>query len=224
MPRSKKEDRPGRPGGRRLRRAASGLGLLAALWAAGLVAFVAALPRGLEEIQAADGIVVLTGGADRLDVAMGLLNDHKGKRLLISGVHPDTTREDIRQLVGASVMRFDCCVDLDRTALNTNGNAVETARWARGHDYSSLIVVTASYHMPRSLLEFQQEMPDVALVPMPVFPDKVSIDEWWHKPMTARLLVSEYTKYLLTRARVAFYAATGQNRRTDTQVAIHRPA
>jgi len=54
---------------------------------------------------------------------------------------------------------FECCVDLDYTAVNTIGNAVETRRWALNHGFHSLVVVTSNYHMPRAMLELSHQLP-----------------------------------------------------------------
>ncbi|MBI3452025.1 MAG: YdcF family protein, partial [Rhodospirillales bacterium] len=82
------------------------------------------------------------------------------------------TQADLKRLVHGGP-RFDCCADLGRTAANTHGNAAETAAWVRGHHYRRLVIVTASYHMPRALREFAAEMPGVMLQPYPVEPDGI---------------------------------------------------
>ena len=62
--------------------------------ALGFPIFVASLARAPVDPAPADGIVVLTGGEDRLPAAVKLLQAHKGSRLLISGVHQETTRKE----------------------------------------------------------------------------------------------------------------------------------
>lgn len=155
------------------------LAILAAVvlaYVVGFIVFVTSLPKPPDSVRRADGIVALTGGDARLIAAELLFESGIGKRLLISGVHPETTRGEIKQLVhGGS--RFDCCVDLGFEATNTHGNAMEAADWARTHHFHSLVVVTANYHMPRSLLEFADVMPDTKLIPYPV--EQTEID---HKP------------------------------------------
>jgi uncharacterized SAM-binding protein YcdF (DUF218 family) len=174
-----------------------------ALWLGGFLAFVNSLPSEPREPPAdADGIVALTGGKDRLIAAMALLSAHKGKRLLISGVHQGTPREDLKTLLEDPNDQFDCCVDVDRAARNTLGNADETARWARDHGFRSLIVVTAQYHMPRSLLELGHALPNCRLTPYPVVPSNLVKRPWWD-PRVVRLLASEYTKYLMSGLRIA---------------------
>ena len=81
-----------------------------------------------------------------------------------------------------AVQRFDCCADLGFSAANTHGNAAEAAAWTQAHGYHRLVIVTASYHMPRSLAEFSAEMPGVELEPWPVEPDGVDLKAWWHDP------------------------------------------
>lgn len=155
-----------------------------------------------ERAKGADAIVVLTGGAARLETGMRLLDHGHGKRLLISGVNPNIDHEEIRKLIDpAYLARFDCCVDLDTSAANTIGNATETARWAVDHNYHRIIVVTASYHMPRALAEMNRAAPQVTWIPQEVYPAGVHIADWWRWPGSARLLLSEYVKYLAMEIR-----------------------
>ena len=151
---------------------------------------------------AADGIVTLTGGPDRIRTGMALLNQGAAPRLLISGVFQNTSREDLKPYIGRSMAKFDCCVDVGRVARNTIGNAQETAEWARKNGYKRLIIVTAAFHMPRSMLELRDAMPGVELIPYPVVSTSEHLDGWWQRPATIRKLSFEYTKYLLTRVRL----------------------
>ena len=112
----------------------------------------------------ADGIVALTGGPDRITVAYRLLDEGKGMRLLITGVHPDVTPISLKNIVPGDAEKFDCCVDLGRMAENTIGNAAETADWVRRNDYRSVILVTSTYHLPRARLELRRAMPTVEIV------------------------------------------------------------
>jgi len=152
----------------------------------------------------ADGIVALTGAASRIPDAIELLAAERGKRLLITGVHRATSASEIARLTPLYSKFFTCCIDLDRSALNTFGNALETKRWAREHGFNSLIVVTSNWHMPRAMAEIQHQLPDVALIAYPVISEKVKTEPWWENISTARFLVAEYLKYLfaLTRMRL----------------------
>jgi uncharacterized SAM-binding protein YcdF (DUF218 family) len=188
------------------------IGPLAA--AAGLVAF--ALTAGFfwfaahvadEQIvlnRSADGIVALTGGAARITDAVELLAAGRGRRLLISGVNPTTHSSELSHLVPAYQRVFSCCVDLDYSAVNTIGNALETRRWVRQHGFHSLVVVTSNYHMPRAMVELAHQLPDVTLIAFPVVPEKRRGEPWWSSPATAKILVNEYLKYIVTVVRTRF--------------------
>ena len=156
--------------------------------------------RSVEDVERpapapADGLVVLTGGADRIQDALQLLEQGKGKRLLISGVNIHSTMEDFRRRWPGRDRLFECCVDLDYQARNTYGNAIEGARWAHKRGYHSVILVTASYHLPRAMLEFSHAMPDIAVRGTPVVPEASRLHRWWQDPTLARLMVLEFVKY-----------------------------
>ncbi len=180
------------------------LGFFLAVLIGGFFFFVANIPQNrTSPTTKADAIVVLTGGAARIEAALGLLkNDHAG-RLLITGVHPQTTKRILADKLSEYDALFECCVDIDHRALNTVGNAIETGRWAREKGVGSLIVVTSSYHMSRALQELARVMPDVVLTSYPVVPENVRIEAWWKHTGTLQLLASEYLKYLASLARQA---------------------
>ncbi|WP_319798575.1 YdcF family protein [Nitrobacter sp.] len=169
----------------------------------GFVGFLSQL-RGVETKPAsnADGIVVLTGGSSRISDAIELLAGGYGKRLLISGVHPTNGVSDISRSLPDSQRLLTCCVDLDRSAVNTRSNASETRRWVDERGFHSLIVVTSNYHMPRAIVELSHAMPDITLIPFAVIGDKWREEPWWTSGATLRLLLSEYVKYLAAEARV----------------------
>lgn len=174
----------------------------AAALVAGFGSFVVQLPT--EEItlrEHADGIVVFTGGASRVSDAMELLARGHGRRLLISGVYPRNSPGEISRSLPEHNRLIECCVDLDRFATNTRGNAVETRRWVREQAFLSLIVVTSNYHMPRALAELSRAMPDVRLVPFPVIGDRWRTDVDWAGGVRARLLLSEYAKLVVAEMR-----------------------
>lgn len=175
----------------------------AVLLAAGFFWFVWQIKD--EEIRLdrkADGIVVLTGAATRIPDAIGLLTGEYGKRLLITGVNRTTSAREIARLTLLNERVFACCIDLDRSALNTLGNAIETRRWARDRGFSSLIVVTSNWHMPRALIELAHQMPDTTLVAFPVVSEKIKSEPWLTNIEIARLLFSEYLKYVFAVVRI----------------------
>ncbi|MFN3656769.1 MAG: YdcF family protein [Pseudolabrys sp.] len=173
--------------------------------AVGFVFFSLSIPN--EEVRIdreADGIVVLTGAAARIPDAIELLAGERGKRLLITGVHHTIGAREIARLTPLYSKYFICCIDLDRSALNTFGNALETRRWAHAHNFTSLIVVTSNWHMPRAMAELAHQLPEVELVAYPVISEKVKTEPWWQYADTARLLFAEYLKYLFAHVRMRF--------------------
>lgn len=190
-----------------LRRLLLLISLLAVLWLAGLVGFAAltaALPRFNPEPTTlqADAIVVLTGGSERIRAGVDLLaNKHAGK-LFISGVHTGAKMPEV--LAGVSVDRSlqQCCITLGYRALDTAGNAREVAAWLeKNQTITSIILVTAHYHMPRSLLEFRRQLPGLTIIAWAVAPARVQTDHWWQHDATLSLFLNEYHKLLAAFAR-----------------------
>jgi uncharacterized SAM-binding protein YcdF (DUF218 family) len=171
----------------------------------GFAWFVWRLPdRQVALDRDADGIVVLTGGSSRVTEALELLAAGRGKRLLISGVNPGTTTTGIAHENPHYDRLFVCCVDLDYSAINTLGNAVQARLWAESHGFHSLIVVTSAYHMPRALAELSHQLRGITLIPYPVVSDRLRTAPWWSDGDTTRAVVSEYIKFLFAEVRMRF--------------------
>jgi uncharacterized SAM-binding protein YcdF (DUF218 family) len=179
-----------------IRRLLPAVALLAAGLAAGFAWFSAEAARPAPPPPRSDGIVVLTGGAGRVELALRLLAEGRAGRLLVSG----TGRGELPDLIAAAGLNPTVSahvspgqVTLGRGARSTRGNARETADWAAAHGLGSLIVVTSGYHMRRALWELRRTLPpSVVLHPAPLVP---------HLPdgqdqVPLRLLASEYAKWL----------------------------
>lgn len=186
-------------------------GLAALAWLAGLVVFAQSLPRGEAPVEGAgvdavplettDAIVVLTGGSERLATGIALLRRDLGHKLFISGVYRGVDVQELLHMSRQAPVDLECCIVLGYAADDTEGNAVETAEWVRREGYGTLRLVTANYHMPRSLVEFRRALPEVRIVPHAVASPNVRVDRWFLWPGTAALLAEEYNKYLLARLR-----------------------
>ena len=180
--------------------------LLIGLWIYGFVGFVddvqAMREPGIEANLGyadapTDAIVVLTGGSERVMTGLELLESGKGKKLFISGVHKNLNLDEILGSQPVPPPLRECCIALGYQAGSTKGNAGETRDWMQQEGYKSLRLVTANYHMKRSLLLFHQAMPDIAIIPYPVAPESVILSEWWQHPRTFELLAIEYNKFLI---------------------------
>lgn len=171
---------------------------LIAAWLLGFGYFALTLPPAVPEgaTPKSDGIIVLTGGAGRLEAGLALLEAKVADRMLISGVNPVVEPRELSALTGTEEALFDCCVDLDRAAPNTAGNATESNLWAQAHGYHTLVLVTADYHMPRSLILFRRAMPGATIFAHPVK------GEW-----PVLYLANEYNKYVFTVIGEAFKRA-----------------
>ena len=176
--------------------------VLAVGWLGGLLLFVTSVTQMQEpaitpDLVAADGIVVLTGGSERLNVGIDLLKANKGRKLLVSGVNPTISQDKI--LAGQDVPQRlrDCCILMGRMADNTIGNAEETRTWIAAEGLKSIRLVTANYHMPRSLYIFRRALSGITVIPHPIMPDSVKLTRWWEGSGTTSLLINEYNKFLL---------------------------
>jgi uncharacterized SAM-binding protein YcdF (DUF218 family) len=149
----------------------------------------------------ADAIVVLTGGSQRLVQAVQLLKSGAAERLLISGVHPATSSQQIRRMTQGSESLFKCCVDIGHQALDTNGNAYEAVSWIHAHGYRHVLVVTSNYHMPRSLYEFEVLDPQTDFIAYPVVNSDLKASNWLTNTQVLRMMVGEYLKLNAARLR-----------------------
>lgn len=199
------EDGPGQgPRSNRVMRVAvTAFGITLALLVFGFALFAASVMRDQPLPEGnADGIIVLTGGDYRISEGGRLLQQGRASRMLISGVNPTTSRDDLIRLSGLEAATFSCCVDVGYAAQDTAGNAEEARTWAQGRKLSRLFVVTSIYHMPRSLAELALALPGVELIPDAVITRKFRNPAWWLHPGAARLLLSEYVKFLPVAARL----------------------
>ena len=197
-----KTDHKHRPERRMIMRLGGVLAMLGAAWAGGLFWFAASIPEAVSDPAArTDAIVVLTGGSGRLGAGLELLSVDRARKLFVSGVYRGVDVAKLLELARRTPEELRCCVEIGYSADNTAGNAAETATWMRKQGYRSLRIVTANYHMPRSLLEFGFVMPATMLIAHPVFPAHVKRDRWWAWPGTAYLIVSEYNKFILAWLR-----------------------
>jgi len=197
------------------RRIVHALLLVLVVWLGGFLAFAAAIPATVRNPdQPVDAIVVLTGGDVRLAEGFALLDKGLAKKLLISGVSSGVDMPALLQTLNGSTQPsqavLDCCVTLGYDARSTEGNARESLRWLGENNFTTIRLVTANYHINRSLLEFRRAMPGITIVANPVFPRQMQDPYWFAHPGTVFLLFNEYHKYLAAAAR-ARIADAGNN-------------
>lgn len=175
---------------------------LGVLWLGGLVLFTQRIPMGPQDTSTkTDGIVVFTGGKARLREGFVLLQEGYAPKLLISGVNKDATLKDLKSAAKVDFPLPQHQITLDFQADDTIENADEAAKWAIKHDMKSLRLVTSNYHMPRSLLELHQELPNVEIIPHPVVAKSFHMSKWWLDREVMMNVLREYNKYLFALLR-----------------------
>tara|TARA_Y100001936_G_C16085055_1_gene681041 strand:- start:2052 stop:2642 length:591 start_codon:yes stop_codon:yes gene_type:complete len=181
-------------------RLVSGILFICLIWIFGLIWFVSEVPKNpTNDETKTDAIIVLTGGTGRLETGLQLLSEGHARLLFVSGVARGVDVQALLRLVRRKPNDFACCIAVGYQADNTAGNAHETTEWITKNKLSSLRLVTANYHMPRSLFEFRRAMPDIKILPHPVFPPQFKRENWWRWPGTAQLLASEFNKFLIAK-------------------------
>ena len=170
---------------------------LAVVWCGGLIWFASLVNQAPQDTSTiTQALIVLTGGTERVAAAVDLLKQGKAEKLLISGVNKKVDWVLLAQTVDELPNDLADKIVLGHVACNTRQNALESKDWLERNRFQSVRLVTASYHMPRSMSEFKNVMPDMKIISHPIFPQTVKHNEWWKWPGTFALIVSEYMKFL----------------------------
>lgn len=194
-------------------------------WGAGMGFFTALTGRIPQTHDTADAIIVLTGGADRIEAGFDLLKTGRARRLFISGVHPDVSDSDLKARWTGPSAGYECCVKLGRSARDTFGNANEVAAFLREESARSAIVVTADYHLPRALLLLEAAAADIRFSAFPVRAPRARATQWWSDADAFRRVSLEFLKYCAVAVRdaargrsvwpLALRASAGDNSHRD---------
>ena len=194
------------------------------LFVAGFVGFIRAA-KNFETVgfssSEIDGVVVLTGGQDRIAEGVDVLASGRVKRLLISGVNPDVTIADLTRDVPKLRDYSECCVDLGYSAQNTLGNADEARVWAQQLNFQSLLIVTSSYHMPRAMAEMQHALPGTQIVPHVVVREGQRGSAARIGSEDFRLYFLEYVKFLAAQGRFLITPAPAKSSNGASKAAFY---
>jgi uncharacterized SAM-binding protein YcdF (DUF218 family) len=181
-----------------------GLLVVLGLTLASFQKFVLTLPNDDTKLPAPiDGLVVATGGQLRIQKGVELLAGGKADRMLISGVGKGITKELLKENLAISNRQarfFDCCVEIEFTATDTNGNAQATFEWMQKHALDDILLVSANYHLPRAELIFKQHLPENSVYFQAVNPPDLNLLAWYSNWQTTRLLFKEYLKYMYVKS------------------------
>ena len=127
--------------------------------------------------------------------------------MLITGVGKGISKVDIASAINANKVQteiLECCVDLDLSATNTQGNAHEAGIWLKKNNSKNSFLVTANYHMPRLILEFKRVNPRINLNIIPVKPDLDPINKMY-LPNNFILISKEYLKFIITKSNFKLF-------------------
>jgi uncharacterized SAM-binding protein YcdF (DUF218 family) len=169
------------------------VGLVVLLW------FGFTMPSAPEEPEAkTDAIIVLTGPGGRLEPAYALLQKGLANRMFVTGVYRKLSKPDVLKLLGDPPPELAAKIELGYRALDTRGNAGETAAWFNSQNLKSMRLVTSSYHMRRSVLLFRRALPDARIVVHPVPRRGLEASDWWSHIDGVKDLSRELAKFLAT--------------------------
>lgn len=166
------------------------LSLLLIAWALGFVWFAVALPQPAQG-QQTDAIVVPTGSGGRIERGLALLRAGAAERMLVTGVDTDVRPAEFMAEYGVDRQLMDCCITLGFSALDTRGNARETAEWMVQNRFTSLRLVTSDWHMRRTAVELASRLPSHVTVlrdAVPTRPSFATLLGEYHKLLAAWLL------------------------------------
>lgn len=159
------------------------------VWVLGFLWFAVTLPQPAGEVSA-DAVIVPTGGAGRIAQGLQVLEDGQAKTMLVTGVDPEVTPEEFAAEFEVPDAQMACCVTLGYVAVDTRGNASETADWVEERQVKSLRLVTTDWHMRRAAAELDRTLPsDVKVVrdAVPSEPSMASLFLEYHKLLASRI-------------------------------------
>jgi uncharacterized SAM-binding protein YcdF (DUF218 family) len=165
--------------------------LLVLIYALGFMLFAVTLghPAGPGK---SDAIVVLTGGAGRIERGISVMKRGDAQRMLVAGADPSVTRADLIRRLHGDARLVRCCVDLGSESVDTRSNAEEALRWIDKYKYRSVRLITSDWHMRRAAYEFRHHLGRrVTIIP----------DALTTRP-SFMTLFGEYNKYVLRRISV----------------------
>ena len=177
----------------------------------GLITFVILIKSNFSEekilFKDTNSVVVATGGSNRILKGINLIEENIERKMLITGVGKGISKTEIAKAIDANKKQsniLNCCVDLDLTAINTQGNAMQAIEWLRKNDAKNSFLVTANYHMPRLILEFKRVNPEINLNIVPVKPDLDPINKIY-LPNNFILISKEYLKFIVTKSNLKLF-------------------
>jgi len=159
------------------------------VWSLGFLWFAVALPQPAQKL-ATDAVIVPTGGAGRIGRGLDVLDNGLANRMLVTGVDPEVKPGEFAAQFKVPPEQMECCVTLGFVAVDTRGNASETAKWVEKNKVTSLRLVTTDWHMRRAVGELDRQLPGTVRVvrdAVPSSPSLATLFLEYHKLIASRL-------------------------------------
>ena len=162
-----------------------------------------------DPINLSSKVVILTGGTNRIKEGFEVIYKLDKKSItnlnvLVSGTGKGFSKLSLQEKLnpGFDLRLIECCVELDSVSHNTYSNAIETSKWVSKNNIEEILLITSNYHIPRSILEFQNKMPNLKILYYPIIPKKHQINKWLKSFETFSLIFIEYCKYIIANVRI----------------------
>ncbi len=159
------------------------------VWVLGFLWFAVDLPQPAQELET-DAVIVPTGGPGRIARGLDVLDQGLAQRMLVTGVDPEVKPGEFAAEFEVPQAQMECCVSLGFRAMDTRGNANETADWVKRNKVNSLRLVTTDWHMRRAAGELDRKLPEAVRVvrdAVPSQPNMWTLFLEYHKLIASRL-------------------------------------
>lgn len=179
-----------------MKKIAFALFIILCCWLCGLIYFGYSINHITTDYKThTDAIITLTGGRNRITEASRLFNKGLADRMFISGVDKHTSLQHIQNTQKINFGSTTAKIDIGHYATNTQTNAAEARNWIAANHIASVRLVTSNYHLARAILEFKHLMPELQIIPHPVYSERIE-KKWWTSWQTFSLIGKEYNKLL----------------------------
>lgn len=166
------------------------------------------IPSGTENCQAADAIVVVSGGDTeaRTDEGIRLLQNGWADTIIFSGAAQDKTGPSNAAAMKAHAMQEgvpEAAILVEELSETTTQNAQNTQAIFDNNAIEKAILVTSGYHQRRASNSFEQSTQNVAILNWPLYNDKDWSAFWWLTPRGWWLAGGEVTKIIVLQIQGA---------------------
>lgn len=156
-------------------------------------------PGDAKKCHAADAVIAVSGGdtSARTQQAIDLYKQGWAPLLIFSGAALDKSGPSNASVMQTQALKQGVpkeAIIIEEHSATTRENAENTSKILRAQNVEDAIVVSSSYHMKRTLLEFRDQSPKVNFRAHPTNTDEQWSVWWWTTPRGWYLALSEVVK------------------------------